>query len=162
MILNVAQLSSLNKFHNTEFRNIKVFDIGIINLVKLNSFLNKCNTHLNENITLYKEALENGRKGLIDKHPDKKDLLNGYFVVDNNPVTANNYINEHPELNDIISDIKACYDELHKFADELNKKEYDIDFSVNVDKFMSAIEAANVNTEAILEISFLFNQVQEG
>lgn len=156
MILNINKIINLNRFLLNHTKEFKTNEMGILNLIKLNKISTECAKCIQDTGAEYQREVKNARDSIVQQFPEKGELLNKYFEVQFDIVKANDFINEHIELQDItkeLSDINAHFNE---FGKELEKKEFDINIDIDLEKFKHAIETLPISLEDLLLIEFLF------
>ena len=95
----------------------------------------------------------------INKHPDKKLLIEEFLKISHDFVKANQFINEHEELSLCIEDLKILTDGLNSEGTKLNEVKHSFKIKFSVLKFIEVLEKAKVDNEFIQASMFLIETV---
>lgn len=132
---------------------------GILNILKFNNFIKEVDVLCNVIHEQYLFKIKELQEALFIKHPSKKELLTKFLACEN-VVKANEFINEHNELNECIEDIQQLNKNLENFVENFNKNINEINITFEVDRFLQILEqTTNINSDFIVACEFLFKDL---
>lgn len=131
---------------------------GILNILKFNNFIKEVDVLCNVIHEQYLFKIKELQEALFIKHPSKKELLTK-FLACHDAIKANEFINEHNELNECIDDIQQLNKELEIFVENFNKNINEINVTFEVDRFLQVLEQSNITSDFIVACEFLFKDL---
>jgi hypothetical protein len=155
MKLTLLQCNHLVTFNKQNINKIYVTEFGILNLIKFNKLIKTISTFIDEERQAYTEVLKKSFEDLKTKHPDNETVIIEFFSCMNDMVKSNELLNRE-DVALIKNELIAIANELNYIALSADSKFIDVDITFDKEKFLSAIEKANIESVHILAIDFLF------